>query len=40
MLLANQIAEFLNQLNFKLESMNQLDFCHADIDSRNVKDGL
>ena len=40
MLLVNQIAEFLNQLYFKLGLMNQLDFGHTDGNSRNVKDGL
>ena len=37
MLLANDIAEFLNQLSV---IYNQLDFWHDDIDSTNLKGGL
>ena len=36
MLLANQIAEFLNQLYFKLELKNQFGFWHTNIDPRNL----
>ena len=34
MLLANQIAEFLNSV---IELKNQCDLWHADVDSRNSK---
>lgn len=40
MLLANHIAELLNQLYLEYKFMNQLDICHLDIDLRNGKDGL
>ena len=36
----NEIAEFMNQLYFKQEFMNEVDFWHADIDSKNGKDSF
>ena len=40
MLSGNQIAGFLNQLYFKKKLMNQFDFWHLVIDSRNIKAGM
>ena len=40
MLLANQIATFLNQLYSRNELMNLLDFRYVDIESGNIEDSL